>query len=170
MKFLKPAAHLLPTYVYVDITDTRICQKGETVMKKYRLSVIALVLLLLCACGLSEEERLERALADTGLTGSCAPTPPPPEAPEAALTPRQALFAPRVRLPLADCAGRIAACQIAPYPPGVPVIAPGERIEKKHLAYLREIGYNRDRTDIIAEGRDGEGGPGHEADHRHHQL
>lgn len=123
-----------------------------------------------CADGPAEFERLERALADTGLTGSCAPTPPPPEAPEAALTPRQALFAPRVRLPLADCAGRIAACQIAPYPPGVPVIAPGERIEKKHLAYLREIGYNRDRTDIIAEGRDGEGGPGHEADHRHHQL
>lgn len=62
MKFLKPAAHLLPAYVYVDITDTRICQKGETIMKKYCLSAVALVLLLLCACGLSEEERLERAL------------------------------------------------------------------------------------------------------------
>ena len=123
-----------------------------------------------CADGPAEFERLERALDETALTGPCAPTPPPPPAPEMALTPRRALFAPRVRLPLADCAGRIAACQIAPYPPGVPVIAPGERIEKKHLAYLREIGYNRDRTDIIAEGRDGEGGPGHEADHRHHQL
>lgn len=31
-------------------------------MKKYCLSAVALVLLLLCACGLSEEERLERAL------------------------------------------------------------------------------------------------------------
>lgn len=123
-----------------------------------------------CADGPAKFERLERVLADTGLTGSCAPTPPPPEAPEAVLTPRQALFAPRRTAPLADCAGRIAAGQIAPYPPGVPVIAPGERIEKKHLAYLREIGYNRDRTEIIAEGRDGEGGPGHEADHRHHQL
>lgn len=121
-----------------------------------------------CADGEAGFGQLERALADTGLTGSCAPTPPPPEVPEAVLTPRQALFARRVRLPLADCAGRIAAGQIAPYPPGVPVIAPGERIEKKHLAYLREIGYNKDRTDIIAEGRDGEGGPGHEADHRHH--
>lgn len=53
---------MLPAYVYVDITDTRICQKGETIMKKYCLSAVALVLLLLCACGLSEEERLERAL------------------------------------------------------------------------------------------------------------
>ena len=31
-------------------------------MKKYCLSAVALVLLLLCACGLSEEERRERAL------------------------------------------------------------------------------------------------------------
>ncbi|MDE6899289.1 MAG: amino acid decarboxylase, partial [Lawsonibacter sp.] len=36
----------------------------------------------------------------------------------------------------------IAACQIAPYPPGVPVVAPGERISKKELAYLQKIGYN----------------------------
>lgn len=122
-----------------------------------------------CADGRPEFGRLERALADTGLTGPCAPMPPPPGVPEAVLTPRQALFAPRMRLPLADCGGRIAAGQIAPYPPGVPVIAPGERMEKKHLAYLREIGYNNRMADIIAEGRDGEGGPGHEADHRHHQ-
>lgn len=53
---------MLPAYVYVDITDIRICQKGETIMKKYCLSAVALVLLLLCACGLSEEERRERAL------------------------------------------------------------------------------------------------------------
>jgi hypothetical protein len=30
------------------------------------------------------------------------------------------------------------------------VIAPGERIEKKHLAYLREIGYNMGMADIAA--------------------
>ena len=86
----------------------------------------------------------------TGGLGPCAPTPPPPEVPEAVLTPRQALFAPRRRAVLADCAGEIAACQIAPYPPGVPVIAPGERIEKKHLAYLREIGYNMSMADVAA--------------------
>ncbi|MDE6261069.1 MAG: amino acid decarboxylase, partial [Oscillospiraceae bacterium] len=78
------------------------------------------------------------------------PCPPPPEPPKAALTPRQALFAPRKTIPLAEAAGRIAACQIAPYPPGVPVIAPGERIEKKHLAYLREIGYNISTADMIS--------------------
>ena len=107
------------------------------------------VCILTCADGQPEFKRLERALGETGLTGPCAPTPPPPPAPEAVLTPRQALFAPREAIPLADGAGRIAACQIAPYPPGVPVIAPGERIEKKHLAYLREIGYNRAVAEVI---------------------
>lgn len=107
------------------------------------------VCILTCADGEAELARLERALSETGLTGPCAPCLPPPGPPEAALTPRQALFAPRETVRLADSAGRIAACQIAPYPPGVPVIAPGERIEKKHLAYLREIGYNNCTADII---------------------
>ena len=74
------------------------------------------------------------------------PVPPPPPAPEQALSPRQALFSPRETLPLAQCAGRVSAQQIAPYPPGVPVVAPGERIEKKTVAYFQQIGYN------IAEG------------------
>lgn len=107
------------------------------------------VCILTCADGPEQFARLERLLGETGPTGPCAPMPPPPDVPEAVLTPRQALFAPRVRLPLADCAGRIAAGQIAPYPPGVPVIAPGERIEKKHLAYLTQIGYNTPMADII---------------------
>ena len=47
--------------------------------------------------------------------------------------------------PFAAAQGRIAAGQIAPYPPGVPVVAPGEEIGKKHLAYLSEIGYNMEK-------------------------
>ena len=107
------------------------------------------VCILTCADGAAEFGRLERALDESGLTGPCPAMPAPPEPPEAVLTPRQALFAPRRTLPLADSAGRIAACQIAPYPPGVPVIAPGEAIQKKHLAYLREIGYNREYCDVV---------------------
>ncbi len=62
------------------------------------------------------------------------------------MTPRQALFAPRRTVLLSGSAGQISAGQIAPYPPGVPVAAPGERLEKKHLVYLRKIGYNKDNT------------------------
>lgn len=107
------------------------------------------VCILTCADGAAEVERLERALAGAGLTGPCPPMPSPPEPPEAVLSPRRALFAPWERIPLARSAGRVCAGQIAPYPPGVPVVAPGERIEKKHLAYLREIGYNEIYCDVI---------------------
>ena len=59
-----------------------------------------------------------------------------------------AVFGKTELLPLRDAEGRIAAEQIAPYPPGVPVVAPGERITKMHLAYLTEIGYNSFNEDI----------------------
>ena len=86
-------------------------------------------------------DRLERALEELALEEEeeAYPLPPPPEI---ALRPRKALFAPTRTLPLAQCAGRISGGQIAPYPPGVPVVAPGEIISKKHLAYLERIGYN----------------------------
>ena len=100
----------------------------------------------ICTAQDSDEDFLclERALEELrGLMGDCSPIPAPP-IPERVLSPRQALFAP-VRewpRPLKDCQGEIAGCQIAPYPPGVPVVAPGERISKKELAYLQKIGYN----------------------------
>ena len=94
--------------------------------------------------------KLEELLEELG---DCPPLPPPP-LPETVLTPRQALFAPRETVERSRSAGRIAAGHIAPYPPGVPVVAPGERIEKKHLAYLTEIGYNKKYCDVVREVRD----------------
>ena len=85
--------------------------------------------------------RLERALELLAPEGDTAEYPLPPE-PQVRLRPRQALFAPSEALPLSQCEGRISAGQIAPYPPGVPVVAPGEVFSKKHLAYLEKIGYN----------------------------
>ncbi len=68
----------------------------------------------------------------------------PLEAPrgEIVLSPAAALTAKRTLRPLKDSEGLVCLQQVAPYPPGVPVIAPGERITKKGLAYLREVGYN----------------------------
>lgn len=86
--------------------------------------------------------RLEQALAELrDRMGDCPPLPAPP-VPERVISLREALFAPGRSCLLKDCGGKISACQIAPYPPGVPVAAPGERISKKELAYLEKIGYN----------------------------
>lgn len=94
-----------------------------------------------CADSRSDFARLEETLRQVDL-GPCPGYPAPPEPPELVLTPRQALFAPRKSLPLEQAEGQVAACQVAPYPPGVPVIAPGERLDKKSIAYLKQIGYN----------------------------
>ncbi|MGF9713967.1 aminotransferase class I/II-fold pyridoxal phosphate-dependent enzyme [Paenibacillus naphthalenovorans] len=42
-------------------------------------------------------------------------------------------------LPVAECAGRRAAEMIVPYPPGIPVLYPGERITKQVAAYLERL-------------------------------
>ena len=104
-----------------------------------------LVFIFTCADGAGEAGRLAAALDE--LLPQFPPAQgwenlTPPEVPTRVLTPRQALFAHRERVDLWESEGRVAACQVAPYPPGIPVIAPGERVEKKHLAYLERIGYN----------------------------
>ncbi|MEU5281211.1 ornithine decarboxylase [Streptomyces asoensis] len=57
--------------------------------------------------------------------------------PEQAMLPREAFFAEADHVPAERAAGRIAAEMISPYPPGVPVIAPGEVITDAVLDYLR---------------------------------
>ena len=48
--------------------------------------------------------------------------------PQPVLSPRDAFFAPRERVPASSAAGRLAAETISPYPPGIPALAPGELI------------------------------------------
>jgi arginine decarboxylase len=66
-----------------------------------------------------------------------APSPAWTVTPRMALPPREAFFAPNETV-VADAAiGRISAELVAPYPPGVPVLAPGEIITAEALAALR---------------------------------
>lgn len=57
--------------------------------------------------------------------------------PEAAMTPRDAFYAPRERVDATRAVGRISAETAAPYPPGIPVLAPGETITAEMLEQLR---------------------------------
>jgi lysine decarboxylase len=56
--------------------------------------------------------------------------------PEQVLEPRAAFFAPPVHVPAREAVGRVSAELVAPYPPGVPVLAPGERITAAALEAL----------------------------------
>ena len=112
------------------------------------------VFIFTAADGDEEAKRLDAALREL-MDQNAGPVSfgdiSPVEIPEQVMSLRKALFALRETIQLEDSEGRIAACQVAPYPPGIPVIAPGERIEKKHLAYLKRIGYNKKIIEVVAD-------------------
>jgi lysine decarboxylase len=64
----------------------------------------------------------------------------PPRFTRQELSPHDAFFARSVALPLADCVGRVSAEIITPYPPGIPVLGPGEVVSDEIVAYLTEAG------------------------------
>ncbi len=59
--------------------------------------------------------------------------------PEAVMTPRQAVFSPVLKVPFKDAVGRISAEISSPYPPGIPIIVPGEKVTREMVDYLREM-------------------------------
>jgi lysine decarboxylase len=56
---------------------------------------------------------------------------------EQVIPPRDAFFGPQESVPIEEAAGRIGAELISPYPPGVPAVVPGERINQPVADYLR---------------------------------
>lgn len=67
------------------------------------------------------------------------PIRPPSELAEAAVTPRDAFLGDAELVPAEAAPGRISCESIAGYPPGIPVLLPGERITEEIVVYLREI-------------------------------
>ena len=53
-----------------------------------------------------------------------------------AVPPRTAWFGPTRRLPLKEAVGHVAAEAITPYPPGIPLLLPGERLDEERCAWL----------------------------------
>jgi len=56
--------------------------------------------------------------------------------PEVVLTPREAFFAEKKVVPFREAVGAISAESVVLYPPGIPVIAPGERITEESFDYV----------------------------------
>ena len=100
--------------------------------------------------------RLADALAAIDATLDDTPAPatltlPPP--PEQAMRPADAIAAPKALLPLEQSEGRIAAGYLWAYPPGIPLLAPGQRVTRAALdaiAALRERGVElRDVIEVV---------------------
>ena len=91
-------------------------------------------------------ERQDRGAASAGvrtLDGSsvdaAAGLPPLPPVPETAADPRTAFFAPKERVTFETAAGRIAAEQVMFYPPGIPILVPGDRVTEDAIHYIRAM-------------------------------
>lgn len=63
--------------------------------------------------------------------------------PEAACSVQKAVFAAGEEIPTELAEGRIAAATIAPCPPGIPLLIPGERIRAGHMPFLKSSGISR---------------------------
>jgi arginine/lysine/ornithine decarboxylase len=99
------------------------------------------ILLLVTGLGLGRREaaKVVRAfdrLPREQVRASFAAAPEP----FVAVMPREAAFAPHESVPLAQAEGRIAASLVAVFPPGMPVLAPGELVTRPVLDYLAEAG------------------------------
>lgn len=61
-----------------------------------------------------------------------------PNIPTLAISPREAFYAQTELIPFEETAGRIIAEFIMVYPPGIPILSPGELITADNLAYVKE--------------------------------
>lgn len=59
--------------------------------------------------------------------------------PKAAMKPQSAFYAPGEYLPLKQSVGRIIKDALVPYPPGVPLLMPGEVAEQEHIEVLSRL-------------------------------
>lgn len=87
-------------------------------------------------------ERVEAALAALPRRAPILAAPPPLPRPRRVLSPREALLAPRERVPLERAGGRVLADPAVSCPPAVPILVCGEEISAEALACLRYYGTN----------------------------
>lgn len=66
---------------------------------------------------------------------------------EMVMAPREVFFSKKIkRIPLSRAAGHISAQTLTPYPPGVPVLIPGERITSEVVEYVQELARKKIRV------------------------
>ncbi|AMJ41606.1 arginine decarboxylase [[Clostridium] propionicum DSM 1682] len=57
--------------------------------------------------------------------------------PTVVISPQKAFYADKMSLPLAECNGKVCTEFVMCYPPGIPILAPGERITREIIAYIQ---------------------------------
>jgi arginine decarboxylase len=90
------------------------------------------------ACFTTAMADLAARRADAGAVSCDTPLASWPRFSRQVMSPRDAFFAASEAIAVKDAAGRVSAEMVAPYPPGIPVVAPGEEVSDELVAYLTE--------------------------------
>jgi arginine decarboxylase len=78
-------------------------------------------------------------LGSLGMSALPNGLPMPDKLPVPKITPREAFFATTDTIPFEASEGRICSEIVAPYPPGIPILAPGEVITQDLIGYLQVV-------------------------------
>ncbi len=114
---------------------------AEMLQRRFSIEVeMACPQFALAMTGMGDDEtslsRLAEALVTIDALDLGKPKAPAPSnfhLPESVLSLQEAVKAPRIPVPLSEAADRISAEYIWAYPPGIPILAPGERIDAQLL-------------------------------------
>ena len=71
-------------------------------------------------------------------------------APEVIRSPQEAFYAQKISLPIRETKGRISGEFVMCYPPGIPILAPGEKITEdiiEYIIYAKEKGCSMQGTE-----------------------
>ena len=99
-----------------------------------------ILVLITIGDGPKEVDRLLQALRELGTARThdgkkhLQPIPKTPSSGKMVLSPRQATLAPWREVVLGEARGKIAANSVTPYPPGIPLLVPGEEISDEVLS------------------------------------
>jgi len=80
---------------------------------------------------------------------------PPVQDAALACSPREAYFAPHTTAPLSQAAGRVSADIVTIYPPGIPILVPGEIVSRTAVEYLQSLGARGARIDGVLDATGG---------------
>lgn len=139
-----------PTKLCITVTELGLTGAEVEVILRERYGIeveLSDLYNILCLVTLADDEASVEALLSALRSiarehYACRPARPvtvrTPEMPPLAMSPREAFYAETEVVPLMESAGRIMAEFIMVYPPGIPILLPGERITEANLRYIKE--------------------------------
>lgn len=139
-----------PTKLCISVTNLGLSgyQVGEILSKKYRIQVeLSDLYNILCMFSIGntykDAVKLINALKEISAGGYyVTDNPLPPRKlplPRVIMTPREAWFANKRAVPVREAIGLISAEMVAPYPPGIPILCPGEEITHEIIDIVQEF-------------------------------